>query len=101
MEWGFDETTLDGVSTLNQWAMLEFAAGDVSGGGVGNGVTIVTLKCAGALTLSLAASLNLLFIFHHPHLRSITVWNSGRGGAAHRKGMGSRSGCGTSVMRRA
>ncbi len=23
IQWGFDETTLDGVSCLNQWAMLE------------------------------------------------------------------------------
>jgi hypothetical protein len=81
--------------------MLEFAGGDESGGWAGNGVTIVTLECAGALTLTLPASLNLLFILRHHHLRSITVWNSGRGGAAHRKGMGSRSGCGTSVTRRA
>ncbi len=77
MQWGFDETTLDGVSTLNQWAMLEFGAGEESGGGVGNGVTIVTLECAGAPTLRLAAALYPFFIFNHPHVRSITVWNSG------------------------
>ena len=74
---------MDGVSTLSQWAMLEFGAGEESGGGAGNGVTIVTLECAGALTLCLAAAFNPFYIFNHPHLRSFTVWNSGRGGAAH------------------
>ena len=49
IQWGFDETTLDGVSVLNQWAMLEFPV-EGSGGGVGqSGVTIVTLECAGVL----------------------------------------------------
>ncbi len=47
--------------------MLDFGAGDESGGGAGNGVTIVTLECAGALTLSIAAALNPLFICNHTH----------------------------------
>ena len=51
IQWGFDETTLDGVSCLNQWAMLESPL-DEGGGGVesmGGGVTIVTLECGGIL----------------------------------------------------
>ena len=48
MQWGFDETTLDGVSTLNQWAMLQFPDEAESGGRAGRGVTIVTLECAGS-----------------------------------------------------
>ncbi len=49
IQWGFDETTLDGVSVLNQWAMLEFPVGGSGGGLGGSGVTIVTLECAGVL----------------------------------------------------
>ena len=49
LQWGFDESTLDGVSCLNQWALLQFPA-EQSGGGVAEeGVTIVTLECAGVL----------------------------------------------------
>ncbi len=33
LQWGFDETTLDGVSVLNQWAMLEFEVAEGGGGG--------------------------------------------------------------------
>jgi hypothetical protein len=33
LQWGFDETTLDGVSVLNQWALLEFPMDAGSGGG--------------------------------------------------------------------
>ena len=48
IQWGFDETTLDGVSCLNQWAMVEFPLEGVGGvGGWGEDVTIVTLECAG------------------------------------------------------
>ena len=60
LQWGFDETTLDGVSVLNQWAMLEFVVeeggGGVEGGGDvgGQGVTIATLECAGVLPCGLA-----------------------------------------------
>ncbi len=32
LQWGFDETTLDDVSVLNQWALLEFP---IDGGSVG------------------------------------------------------------------
>ena len=50
IQWGFDETTLDGVSCLNQWAMLEAPLEEGGGGaGMGGGVTIVTLECAGVL----------------------------------------------------
>ncbi len=45
IQWGFD-STLDGVSVLNQWAMLEFPVEGSSGGEGGTGVTIVTLECA-------------------------------------------------------
>ncbi len=54
LQWGFDETTLDGVSVLNQWAMLEFPQEVEGGGGGGHGVTIVTLECAGVLPCGLA-----------------------------------------------
>jgi hypothetical protein len=48
IQWGFDETTLDGVSCLNQWAMVESPLEEGGGGaGMGVGVTIVTLECAG------------------------------------------------------
>jgi hypothetical protein len=40
LQWGFDETSLDGVATLNQWVRIE-EAGDVH---------VLTLKCAGLLT---------------------------------------------------
>ena len=33
LQWGFDETTLDGVSVLNQWALLEFPIEGGGGGG--------------------------------------------------------------------
>jgi hypothetical protein len=50
IQWGFDETTLDGVSCLNQWAMVEFGLEEAGGGGqTGAGVTIVTLECGGVL----------------------------------------------------
>jgi hypothetical protein len=40
LQWGFDETSLDGVATLNQWVRIE-EAGDVH---------VLTLECAGLLT---------------------------------------------------
>jgi hypothetical protein len=55
IQWGFDETTLDGVSVLNQWAMLEFPVEGSSGGEGGSSVTIVTLECAGVLPCGTAA----------------------------------------------
>ena len=56
IQWGFDETTLDGVSCLNQWAMLEFPLeAEGGGGGKDAGVTIVTLECAGVLPGATAA----------------------------------------------
>jgi hypothetical protein len=40
LQWGFDETSLDGVATLKQWVRIE-EAGDVH---------VLTLECAGLLT---------------------------------------------------
>jgi hypothetical protein len=45
LQWGFDETSLDGHPTFNQWCLLERA----------NGVAIITLECAGLLPSSMAA----------------------------------------------
>jgi hypothetical protein len=39
LQWGFDETSLDGIGTLNQWVRIE-EAGDVH---------VLTLECAGLL----------------------------------------------------
>jgi hypothetical protein len=52
IKWGFDETTKDGVSCLNQWAIVDFSL-EEAGGGVemGQGVAIVTLECAGVVLL--------------------------------------------------
>jgi hypothetical protein len=51
-QWGFDETTLDGQETINQWAMLvDEERGDE---GFAGGTTVVTLECAGVLPCSLA-----------------------------------------------
>ena len=49
VQWGFDESTLDGVSCLNQWALLEFPVVGEGGGEVQAGLTVVTLECAGVL----------------------------------------------------
>jgi hypothetical protein len=40
LQWGFDETSLDGIGTLNQWVRIE-EAGEVH---------VLTLECAGLLT---------------------------------------------------
>jgi hypothetical protein len=45
LQWGFDETSLDGQSTFNQWYLVRRA------GGLG----IITLECAGILPSSTAA----------------------------------------------
>ena len=39
LQWGFDETSLDGQPTFNQWCLVERE----------NGVAIITLECAGLL----------------------------------------------------
>jgi hypothetical protein len=44
LQWGFDETSLDGQPTFNQWCLVER----------GNGVAIITLECAGLLPSSTA-----------------------------------------------
>ena len=49
VQWGFDESTLDGVSCLNQWALLEFPVVGEGGGEAQAGLTVVTLECAGVL----------------------------------------------------
>jgi hypothetical protein len=45
LQWGFDETSLDGIPTFNQWCLVRRA------GGVG----IITLECAGLIPSSTAA----------------------------------------------
>ena len=50
IQWGFDETTIDGHEVLNQWAMLmESSEGDDGNEGA---TTIVTLECAAILPCS-------------------------------------------------
>ena len=70
MQWGFDETTLDGVSTLNQWAMLQFPDEAESGGRAGRGFTIVTLECAGSNT-HLSPPTNPFY--NEPYLLPVTL----------------------------
>ncbi len=53
IQWGFDETSLDGVPTLNQWAMLQ----DVTVGDDGvstSSTSIINMECAGLLVGSTA-----------------------------------------------
>jgi hypothetical protein len=45
LQWGFDETSLDGVATLNQWVRIK----------EGDDLHIVTLECAGLLVGSTAS----------------------------------------------
>ena len=45
LQWGFDETSLDGVATMNQWVRIK----------EGNDLHIVTLECAGLLVGSTAS----------------------------------------------
>jgi hypothetical protein len=40
LQWGFDETSLDGIGTLNQWVRIE-ELGEVH---------VLTFECAGLLT---------------------------------------------------
>ncbi len=40
LQWGFDETSLDGIGTLNQWVRIE-EQGEMH---------VLTLECAGLLT---------------------------------------------------
>jgi hypothetical protein len=47
IQWGFDETSIDGHSTFNQWAMI--MDGVVGEEGLENPTTIVTLECAALL----------------------------------------------------
>jgi hypothetical protein len=47
IQWGFDETSIDGHSTLNQWAMI--MDGVIGEEGLDNPTTIVTLECAALL----------------------------------------------------
>ena len=53
-QWGFDETTLDGQETINQWAML--VDEERVDQGFEGGTTVVTLECAGVLPCSLAGN---------------------------------------------
>ncbi len=45
LQWGFDETSLDGLPTFNQWCHVKRETG----------VAIITLECAGLLPSSTAA----------------------------------------------
>ena len=45
LQWGFDETTLDGQACFNQWCLVR----------KGEDVTVVTIECAGVLPCSTAA----------------------------------------------
>ncbi len=45
LQWGFDETSLDGVATMNQWVRIK----------EGDDLHIVTLECAGPLVGSTAS----------------------------------------------
>ena len=47
VQWGFDETIVDGHELLNQWAMV--MDGDEMNEGENNPTTIVTLECAALL----------------------------------------------------
>jgi hypothetical protein len=47
IQWGFDETSIDGHETLNQWAML--MDGDENGETLDAPTTVVTLECAALL----------------------------------------------------
>ena len=47
VQWGFDETSIDGHELLNQWAML--MDGEQIKDGLENPTTIVTLECAAIL----------------------------------------------------
>ena len=47
IQWGFDETAIDGQGTLNQWAMLMDGAGEEDD--ETRPSTIVTLECAAVL----------------------------------------------------
>jgi hypothetical protein len=45
IQWGFDETSLDGLPTFNQWCLVRR----------GTGVAVISLECAGLLPSSTAA----------------------------------------------
>jgi hypothetical protein len=45
VQWGFDETSLDGQACFNQWCMIRTGEGEYS---------IVTIECAGILPDSVA-----------------------------------------------
>ena len=67
IQWGFDETTIDGHEVLNQWAMLmESNEGE---DGEECATTIVTLECAAILPCSEAQ-----VIVNHIE----EVWNRGK-----------------------
>ena len=48
IQWGFDETSLDGVATLNQWCRIE----------EGGQYHVVTMECAGLLPGSSSAQIS-------------------------------------------
>jgi hypothetical protein len=67
IQWGFDETSIDGHETLNQWAML--MDGNESGETFGAPTTVVTLECAALLPGSEAPE-----VVHHIE----EVWMRGK-----------------------
>jgi hypothetical protein len=67
IQWGFDETSIDGQETLNQWAIL-MDSGE-SGEALDNPTTVVTLECAALLPGSEAQDVV-------DHIEE--VWNRGK-----------------------
>ena len=45
LQWGFDETSLDGTPTLNQWVLVQEGLG---------GLSVITIECCGLLVGSTA-----------------------------------------------
>ncbi len=67
IQWGFDETSIDGHETLNQWAMI--VDGDEMGETLEAPTTVVTLGCAALLPGSEAQEVV-------DHIEE--VWNRGK-----------------------
>ena len=59
LQWGFDETSLDGTPTLNQWVLVQEGLG---------GPSVITIECCGLLVGSKAEEIV-------QHVR--TSWDTG------------------------